>query len=83
MLNKIVYWKTAKEWEQENPKAEWNQRDNWSVEQLVVIANLESINAMLISQWMTNIDQRAEILYTEAQRQFTRFLSNSSTKNLR
>lgn len=83
MLNKIVYWKTAKEWEQENPKAEWNQRDNWSVEQLVVIANLESINAMLISQWIENINERAKILYEEAQRQFTRLLNNPSTKNLK
>lgn len=83
MLNKIVYWETAKEWKDKNPKSEWNQRDNGNIEQLVVIANMESINAMLISQWMIDIGKRAEILYTEAQRQFARLINNPSTKNLK
>ncbi len=78
MLNQIVYGETAKEWKEKNQKTEWNQRDNGSIEQLVVMANLESINAMLISQWMIEIDKRAEILYTEAGRQFTRLLHNPS-----
>jgi hypothetical protein len=83
MLNKIVYGEIAKEWRDKNPKAEWNQRDNGSIEQLVVIANLESINAMFISQGMTDMNDRAKILYEEAQRQFTRLLHNPSTKNLK
>jgi hypothetical protein len=83
MLNKIVYGEIAKEWRDKNPKSEWNQRDNGSIEQLVVIANLESINAMFISQGMTDMNDRAKILYEEAQRQFTRLLHNPSTKNLK
>lgn len=83
MLNEIVYWETAKEWKNKNSKIEWNQRDNGTVEQLVVMANLESINAMLISQWIKEIWKRAEILYEEAQRQFTRLLNNPSTKKLK
>jgi hypothetical protein len=83
MLNQIVYGETAKEWKEKNPKTEWNQRDHGSIEQLVVMANLESINAMLISQWITNMNERAEILYTEAQRQFTRLLNNPSLWKLK
>jgi len=50
MLNIIVYGEIHAEWKKKNPKVEGNQRDNGTVEQLVVMANLESINAMLIGQ---------------------------------
>jgi len=41
---------TAKQWREANPDKKGNIRDHASIEQLVVLTNLESINAMLIHQ---------------------------------
>ena len=49
MLNMIVFHETALAWKKNNPeKKSGNQRDYASVEQLVVMSNMETINAMLI-----------------------------------
>jgi len=49
VLNVALFGKTAKEWRAENPKKEGNIRDYANVTQLVVLANMEGINAELIS----------------------------------
>jgi hypothetical protein len=55
VLNKAVFGLTAKEWRQQNSqvKNSSNIRDHARVEQLIVISNLESINALLIEQGMS------------------------------
>jgi hypothetical protein len=50
VLNLALFGKTAKQWREENPDTKGNIRDYASIEQLVVLSNLESINAMLIQQ---------------------------------
>ncbi len=50
LLNMALFGKTAQQWRSENPKAEGNIRDQASIEQLVILSNLESINAVLIHQ---------------------------------
>ena len=40
----------AQQWRTEHPKSEGNIRDEASLEQLVVLSDLESINAVLIHQ---------------------------------
>jgi uncharacterized protein YrrD len=45
-----LFGKTAKQWKAENPKKEGNIRDWFTLEQLVVLSNLESINSVLIHQ---------------------------------
>ena len=50
ILNVALFGQTAKQWRDANPKAEGNMRDAATLEQLVVLSNLESINAMLIHQ---------------------------------
>ena len=50
LLNVAMFGMTAKEWRDENPDKPGNIRDEATVEQLVVLSNLESINAMLIHQ---------------------------------
>ncbi|MES2239333.1 MAG: KilA-N domain-containing protein [Bacteroidota bacterium] len=50
ILNVALFGKTAKEWRGENPNEKGNIRDTATIEQLVVLSNLESINAMLIQQ---------------------------------
>ncbi|MBI2257530.1 MAG: KilA-N domain-containing protein [Flavobacteriia bacterium] len=50
LLNMALFGMTTKEWREENPNAEGNIRDAATLEQLVVLSNLESINAVLIHQ---------------------------------
>jgi hypothetical protein len=45
---------TAQEWKNQNPTLEGNIRDQASLEQLVVLSNMESINALLIQQNFTS-----------------------------
>ena len=50
MLNVVLFGKTAKEWRAEHPKSKGNMRDEASLQQLLVLANMESYNAILINQ---------------------------------
>jgi hypothetical protein len=50
VLNLALFGKTAKQWREENPNQKGNIRDYATIEQLVVLSNMESINAMLIQQ---------------------------------
>ncbi|MFA6917971.1 MAG: KilA-N domain-containing protein [Candidatus Gracilibacteria bacterium] len=48
VLNMALFGRTAKQWKAENAHKEGNIRDYATVEQLVVLANLESLNSVLI-----------------------------------
>ena len=48
LLNVALFGKTAKEWRTEYPSKDGNIRDYATVEQLVVLASLESQNALLV-----------------------------------
>jgi hypothetical protein len=50
LLNVALFGLTSKQWSEKNPKLEGNMRDYATAEQLVVMANLESLNAQLIKQ---------------------------------
>jgi len=50
MLNVALFGITAKDWRENNPDKPGNIRDHASIEQLVVLSNLESLNAMLITK---------------------------------
>jgi hypothetical protein len=50
MLNVVLFGKTAKQWKDENSAAKGNMRDVATLNQLLVLANLESYNAVLINQ---------------------------------
>ncbi len=50
MLNVILFGMTAKEWRDSNNDQHRNIRDAASINQLLVLANLESYNAVLINQ---------------------------------
>ena len=50
MLNVVLFGKTAKQWKDENPTKKGNIRDVATLNQLLVLANLESYNAVLINQ---------------------------------
>lgn len=59
VLNLALFNKTAKQWRLENPKLEGNIRDYSTIEQLLVLANLESLNAEFIKM---NIPQPERLL---------------------
>ena len=50
MLNVALFGKTAAQWREANPDSKGNIRDYATLEQLVVLSNMESINALLIRQ---------------------------------
>ena len=94
MLNLILFGCTAKDWEEANPelaKKKMNVRDTATINQLVVLSNMESLNSMLIKQGL-NRDQRRVILHQMAKDQmavldaknqemrFRKLLSNNTNK---
>ena len=50
LLNVALFGKTATQWRSVNPDNKGNIRDYATLEQLVVLSNMESINALLIRQ---------------------------------
>ena len=48
-----LFAKTAKQWRDANPKTTGNIRDEATLEQLVVLTNLESLHSVLINQGLT------------------------------
>ncbi len=61
LLNKVVFDMTASEWRLQNPEIKGNIRDAASDIQLTILANLESLNAELISQGL-NQQERLDAL---------------------
>ncbi len=59
LLNMALFGITAKQWRDQNPKAKGNIRDASTIEQLVVLSNMESINSLLINQ---NIEQSERLI---------------------
>ena len=61
LLNVALFGTTAKQWRDANPNAEGNIRDAATIEQLVVLSNLESINAVLIHQGLTQPERLVQL----------------------
>lgn len=57
LLNTVLFGKTAKEWRDENKQKCSNIRDDATLNQLLVLANLESYNAILIEQGKSQADR--------------------------
>mgnify|MGYP001620181306 FL=1 len=81
VLNMALYGKTAKMWRDNNPHKEGNIRDYSTVEQLVILANLEGINAELIKQGFSQKD-RLRRLNTTAISQMKSILGSPTLKKL-
>ena len=50
LINVALFGQTAKQWREANPSAKGNMRDQATLNQLLVLANMESYNAILIEQ---------------------------------
>ena len=81
LLNVALFGKMAKEWKEENPNVKGNIRDSATVEQLIVLSNLESVNAMLINQQL-DAKSRLKQLNDLAITQMKSLLNNNQIKKL-
>jgi hypothetical protein len=81
LLNKALFGMTAKEWRSKYPEKDGNVRDDATVEQLVVLASLESQNALLIQQGCSQSD-RLVTLNQLAIKQMQSLLNNPSVKKM-
>ena len=61
MLNVALFNKTAKEWREENQNLKGNMRDYASLNELLVLANMKSYNAVLISKGMEQKERMIEL----------------------
>ena len=82
LLNVALFGVTAKEWRDNNADKKGNIRDFATLEQLVVLSNLESINALLIQQ---NLPQSERLLQLNkvAITQMKSLVANSAMKKLK
>ena len=82
LLNVALFGQTAKEWRAAHPDAEGNLRDHAPLEQLVVLTNLESLNAVLIRQGLPQ-PERLLKLNEIAITQMRTLLASNTVKRLR
>lgn len=82
ILNVALFGKTAKQWRIETGNKKLNMRDFASMEQLIVLVNLESMNADMIRQNIPAME-RLEKLRSVAYYQLKSLLSNDSAKKLK
>ncbi len=82
MLNVALFGMTANQWRENNSDKKGNIRDYATIEQLVVLSNLESINAVLIHQGLKQ-SERLEQLNKTAIQQMKSLLSNLSIKKFK
>lgn len=61
MLNVALFNKRAKQWRDENPNLKGNMRDYASLNELLVLANMESYNAVLISKGIEQKERMIEL----------------------
>ena len=82
ILNVALFGMTATQWRDVNPGKDGNMRDNATLEQLVVLSNMESINALLIRQGLTQ-SERLMQLNSTAITQMKSLVNASLTKRLK
>jgi hypothetical protein len=76
VLNVALFGLTAQEWRDQNNTKHGNMRDHASVEQLIILSNMESINAELIRQGIHQ-SERVFTLNSMAIHQMRSLLGNS------
>jgi len=82
LLNVALFGKTAVQWRDENPESKGNIRDYATLEQLVVLSNMESINALLIRQGLSQ-EKRLLQLNSVAITQMQSLVNNRNLKMLK
>jgi hypothetical protein len=81
MLNVALFGKTAAQWRAANQTAKGNIRDEATLEQLIVLSNMESINALLIRQGISQYRRLIQLNQT-AITQITSLLGDRQMRRL-
>jgi hypothetical protein len=81
ILNVALFGRTAKEWRDENPEKDGNIRDYATIEQLIVLTNLESLNSVLIKQSI-NANDRIKLLNKTAIEQMRILVDKNASQKL-
>jgi hypothetical protein len=82
LLNVALFGKTAKQWRDENPTEKGNIRDYATLEQLVVLSNMESINALLIRQGLLQSERLVQLNSTAITQMRSLLQNNNLQKRL-
>lgn len=82
ILNQALFGQTAKQWKDANPKLKGNMREHATIEQLTVLAGLESQNALLIQQGFPQ-EERLAILNRLAIQQMSSLLQTAALTQLK
>ena len=80
ILNVALFGKTAKQWKEETGNKKQNMRDFASVEQLIVLVNLESMNADMIRQEINQHDRLAKLRHVAYYQLHSLQSSNAASK---
>ena len=81
LLNVALFGMTAKEWKDNNPELDGNMRDYANILQLVILSNLENLNAEMIEQGLEQ-SKRLERLNEVAQKQYITLQGSNSIKKI-
>jgi hypothetical protein len=81
LLNAALFGKSAKQWREENPDKKGNMREYASIEQLLVLANIESMNAEFIRMGLAQ-GERLKKLNAIAISQLQSLVGHASIKKL-
>jgi len=82
VLNVAMFGKTAKQWRDKNSDKSGNIRDYATIEQLVILSNMESINALLIRNELVQSERLIQ-LNEVAKTQMKSLLANPTMKKLK
>ena len=82
ILNQALFGQTAKQWKDANPELRGNMREHATIEQLTVLASLESQNALLIQQGISQ-EERLAILNRLAIQQMNSLLQTNVLEQLK
>lgn len=82
LLNVALFGMTAAQWRDENKGKRGNMRDHATIEQLLVLANLENVNALYVGKGVPQ-DERLVELNKMAREQLMVMLQNKSVNTLK
>ncbi len=82
VLNMALFGITAAEWRKSNSEKQGNIRDHATIEQLLVLANLENVNALYIGKRIPQSERVAE-LNRLAREQLSMMLKNKSVDSMK
>ena len=81
LLNVALFGMSSKEWRNNNPNLQGNMRDYADIIQLIILSNLENLNAEMVEQGLPQ-SKRLERLNSIAQNQYNSLKENKSIKKI-